>query len=256
MLRMTYIIYIVTICYLIGDSVVNSGPTQKLPKHYKKCKRNDPDLNNCLKAAIKGILPELVKGIPSLGVWPLDPLSIQNLQIKQGSGPVSIDLTFININMTGIRSLTLKTVDANWDKYSLDSTGDLSEPIILEGDYNIDGKVLILPISGTGKCKLTLDDVQAAMGLRGKELVKDKKVHMDVEKFDFRFNTTKLHLYFGNLFNGDKALGDNMNTFLNQNWDEILKELKPAIEEALGEAFREISNRVFHKVPFNQIVLD
>lgn len=30
---------------------------------------------------------------------------------------------------------------------------------------------------------------------------------MEVDDFNFRFNTTKLHLYFGNLFNGDKALG-------------------------------------------------
>lgn len=47
-----------------------------------------------------------------------------------------------------------------------------------------------------------------------------------------------------------------MNKFLNENWSEILKELHPSIEAALSQAFKEIANRIFLKVPVNQIVLD
>lgn len=44
----------------------------------------------------------------------------------------------------------------NWDAYKVEINVDLVEPIILQGDYKINGKVLILPITGLGKCKLTL----------------------------------------------------------------------------------------------------
>lgn len=44
-----------------------------------------------------------------------------------------------------------------------------------------------------------------------------------------------------------------MNVFLNENWQEILKELKPAISKAFGEAFRSIGNSVFSRIPLNQI---
>lgn len=47
-----------------------------------------------------------------------------------------------------------------------------------------------------------------------------------------------------------------MNKFLNDNWSEILKEVHPSIEAALSQAFKEIANRIFRKVPFNQIVLE
>lgn len=50
--------------------------------------------------------------------------------------------------------------------------------------------------------------------------------------------------------------GDNMNVFLNENWEDILKELQPGFEDSLSQAFLEISNRVFTKVPFDQIFLD
>lgn len=51
----------------------------------------------------------------------------------------------------------------------------------------------------------------------------------------------------------DLISGDNMNRFLNDNWDEILKELKPAVQETFGLAFAEISNRIFTKVPYADI---
>lgn len=47
--------------------------------------------------------------------------------------------------------------------------------------------------------------------------------------------------------------GDSMNQILNDNWDEVLKELKPSFEEALSEIFREITNRLFSKVPLEEI---
>ena len=45
-----------------------------------------------------------------------------------------------------------------------------------------------------------------------------------------------------------------MNTFLNENWFEVLKELKPAISDGFGEVFKQISNRVFSKVPLDKIL--
>lgn len=44
-----------------------------------------------------------------------------------------------------------------------------------------------------------------------------------------------------------------MNMFLNQNWRDILKEVQPAFESALGMAFHSISRQFFNKVPYNKI---
>lgn len=44
-----------------------------------------------------------------------------------------------------------------------------------------------------------------------------------------------------------------MNKFLNDNWKEILTELKPAVEATFGATFKEVTNRIFLKVPFNQL---
>lgn len=47
-----------------------------------------------------------------------------------------------------------------------------------------------------------------------------------------------------------------MNLFLNENWEIILKELKPAVKEALSTILTNIINSVFEKLPYNEMFLD
>ncbi|KAG8301211.1 hypothetical protein J6590_058206 [Homalodisca vitripennis] len=217
------------------------------------------------------------EGVPALGVLTIDPLRVTHLLIDQGTGPVSIKLDFNELDIHGLGSARIDRVKVDWDKYTIEVDATVLEPVILDGQYKINGKVLILPIQGNGHSNLTLGwppraahmlherilsqtigeikNVKAKILILGKSMKKNGQEHMDVDKFNLHFTTKKLHMNLENLFNGDKALGDNMNIFLNENWQDILKELQPSIEEALGQTFKAIANRIFHKVPMNQITL-
>lgn len=61
----------------------------------------------------------------------------------------------------------------------------------------------------------------------------------------------RLYIQLDNLFNGNKVLGDTMNSFMNENWKEIFDELKPGILEALGSVIVNIANNVFDRVPYD-----
>lgn len=88
-----------------------------------------------------------------------------------------------------------------------------------------------------------------------KVIEKKGKQYIQTERFQLDFDTSQLHINLENLFNGDKALGENMNQFLNQNWRDILNELKPAITFAVEEILKGIINRIFSKIPYNEIFL-
>jgi len=51
------------------------------------------------------------------------------------------------------------------------------------------------------------------------------------------------------------AAGENVNNIINQNWELIFEEMKGPFEEAFGTVFQEITNRVFNKVPFDDVFL-
>lgn len=46
-----------------------------------------------------------------------------------------------------------------------------------------------------------------------------------------------------------------MNKFMNDNWELMFNELKGPFQDAFGEVFKEVSNRLFSKVPFEDIFL-
>lgn len=128
--------------------------------------------------------------------------------------------------------------------------------LTLYGDYDVNGRVLILPIQGVGKATLVFENVDIVVKFKPKAIEKKGKQYMQTsEAFKLDFEMSNMQLELTNLFNGDKALGDNMNLFLNENWRDILKELKPAISYAIEEVLKSIINRIFNKVPYYDMFL-
>lgn len=50
--------------------------------------------------------------------------------------------------------------------------------------------------------------------------------------------------------------GNNMNVFLNVNWRDVMKDMKPSYEKTLGTAFSRVLKQLLMKVPYNQIFKD
>lgn len=60
---------------------------------------------------------------------------------------------------------------------------------------------------------------------------------------------------FDNLFNGDQRLSDSTNQFLNENWKEILGELKPVLTKAIAGIYKAIADPIFRKFPYEDLFL-
>lgn len=65
----------------------------------------------------------------------------------------------------------------------------------------------------------------------------------------------RLYMQFDNLFNGDKLLSDGTNRFLNENWLDILNELKPVLKRAIGNIVIRVVGPMFSKFPYNDLFL-
>lgn len=127
--------------------------------------------------------------------------------------------------------------------------------ITITGRYKISGRVLVLPIHGEGNADLVFDNTKLVIKYKPKVIEKNGKEYVKAERFQLDFDTTRMHTKLDNLFNGDKALGENMNLFLNENWRDIFDELKPAITFAVEEILKGIINRIFVRLPYSDIFL-
>ncbi|XP_052866956.1 protein takeout-like [Anopheles cruzii] len=231
---------------------VTVGQAAKFPDSFSRCNQED---GKCLLAAITATFRGFYKGLPEIGLVPLDPLRIDKMDIVQGDGPINIELNFRKVDLVGFREAQIKKASgftANPTKMEL----NLLVPVAsLIGGYKINGKVLILPIQGQGSSNMTMVNCDITLKWVGKLVDKNGKQFFQVEKSKANFDTSRFYMDFTNLFNGDKALGDNMNVFLNENWQDILKELKPAIAAAFTKIFEAVVSNVFNKVPYSELYL-
>lgn len=105
----------------------------------------------------------------------MDPLRISTLGIEHNTQPMKLRLNFKDLDIINMKSLILKKalyacqiisfVDLylmfnyysfNAVNYSMSIESEAQKPIVLEGMYEIDGRILILPIIGNGRCMISL----------------------------------------------------------------------------------------------------
>lgn len=89
--------------------------------------------------------------------------------------------------------------------------------------------------------------------LQGEPFEKKGKKYWRLNDYKLTLEPELVTMYFGNLFNGDRLLGESTNTFINEQWRDIFGELRPGYEETFGIIFKDIANRIFTRVPFNDI---
>ncbi|XP_031638896.1 protein takeout-like [Contarinia nasturtii] len=227
----------------------------KFPLDIPQCKASD---TNCLSKIITKIVQQHPNGHSGLAIPKLEPLRINRIDITQGaSSPIAINLNFRDLDLSGISNAVINRVvgfdtDPSTSKYEVYA---IVPKISISGKYKIDGRVLVLPIKGEGKANLVFDNANLVVKYKPKVIEKTGKEYIQTERFQLDFDTERLHINLDNLFNGDKALGENMNQFLNENWRDILNELKPSISFAVEEILKGIINRIFLKIPYSEIFL-
>uniref|UniRef100_A0A1A9UNI4 Uncharacterized protein n=1 Tax=Glossina austeni TaxID=7395 RepID=A0A1A9UNI4_GLOAU len=188
----------------------------------------------------------------SINLLPIDPLIPEDIHINQGvDGPVQLNLTFTNSQILGLSKAVAKDFKGFGEDITQKNSLAVKVPgaISLIGDYAVSGKVLILPVQGEGKSNITFLDAEFRVDFTGAPEERDGNTYMKLENFHFYADPKSIIFDFQNLFNGDKALGDNMNKFLNENWKEIFTE----IEDSLDKQFRDDS---INLPPVDPLTLD
>ncbi|KAL5273085.1 to family protein [Megaselia abdita] len=121
------------------------------PQDISQCKTGDV---KCIANTITDILHTQFKGHNGLHLVSTDPLKINSLELpKNPASPVSVELKFKNIVLTGISQAVVKEVrgfDADPGKSVFEIYATIPS-LTLAGPYSVNGKVLILPIVGEGK---------------------------------------------------------------------------------------------------------
>uniref|UniRef100_A0A1A9ZY56 Protein takeout n=1 Tax=Glossina pallidipes TaxID=7398 RepID=A0A1A9ZY56_GLOPL len=234
--------------------VVNAAVAAKdLPKSFSKCKR-DANFDKCLVDAVNEAIQILKPGNDDFHIPILDPLHVKSLVVEAGTPPINLKQALKNLQVHHIISSTkIQRYRTKLEKYLI-VCDSLTKRIEMLGDYEMSGRILLLPITGSGKSNLTLVDAQIEHRLIGEPYEKDGRRYMRLKDYQITMNPKRVYMHFDNLFN-DALLSQTMNRFLNDNWETVFNELKGGYSKSFGSIFRDISNLIFEKVPMDEIFL-
>ncbi|PSN37326.1 hypothetical protein C0J52_20877, partial [Blattella germanica] len=89
-------------------------------------------------------------GLPEVGLVPLEPLYIPEIRILQGGdGPVTLNASMHDVNVHGLSQAKIVENRVDFNTYGF-TTQMMIPKLTIEGNYTLNGRVLVLPIQGKG----------------------------------------------------------------------------------------------------------
>ncbi|KAL3271583.1 hypothetical protein HHI36_022058 [Cryptolaemus montrouzieri] len=193
-------------------------------------------------------------GLPTYGLASVEPLFLSEMTVGAGKSIVNVQQFYKNVSIWGSTSSTVTDVDMDLRKGILNL--QLSYPrVTLEAEYSMMGRILVLPVIGHGNCSIILDNAKPNYQAKFDIVTKRGKKFIKIKNQNYSVNAGFAKYHFGNFFNGNQMLGDEINKVLNDNWKEIYDEVIPGYEAAIGILLTNIANRFFLKVPLSEIFL-
>ncbi|OWR50088.1 DUF233 protein [Danaus plexippus plexippus] len=179
----------------------------------KACSASDPNLNQCIEDVITSAGPKFARGIPELGIKPLDPVELGKVVVDNPA----LKLTFEDTVVTGLAGFKINTFKLFPEKGK--AIVDFTANVTLKAHYIMDANLNI-------NIKYDYKTVDGFWTVTA---------HKDEYKMD------RAQFKFTNLFNGNKELADTTLKFLNENWSIIMQEIAPpAMDQVIESCLAEV----------------
>ncbi|XP_055548193.1 circadian clock-controlled protein daywake-like [Wyeomyia smithii] len=247
-----------TIWSLFGCLAILAGTAwaaYERPPYVLPCRRNDPEINKCIKNSFNHIRPYISRGLTELRTPPLEPLRIEELAMENNAGAVRIKALFTDIVANGAGNYTIKDVRSDVKKLRIDMSLGIPR-VETRGKYEIIGNVLLLPVRSNGEFWTEFSDISAIAKIFGKPTERDGEMFMSVEKMLVDFTMKNARFKVKDHVNTQSVLGEAINQFLNQNANELIQEMRPAASQSIAKLFRKFLNDAFSNIPMRLWLLE
>ncbi|KAI4458774.1 pnas-3 related [Holotrichia oblita] len=208
-------------------AIVDNVP---LTEYIKRCDLKDPQLNACLTDHANQAIPFLVKGDPSIGVPVLSPLTIPKLELS--GDRFTVILTDVHFDNFKDMVVTESEFDLPNEKYWFVLA---CKYLNFTADYTLkDGQILSRTLSGDGKVEMSLYENSIRYSAGMVKYPKDGQNYLKTTDPTMTLESQRTYFRFENLWSDDDE-GEDINAFLEENWQVVQSKIKPGVEELIKD---------------------
>ncbi|CAH0722884.1 unnamed protein product, partial [Brenthis ino] len=244
--------YSFSISILVLFCLVHGHFFAQIPDYIKVCKRDQATIDNCVWNAIENLRPQLVSGIPELNVPSIEPFYIPEIVAVSGE-LVPLKASGKDVRVSGAGNFTIKSVSVNLEALTIRARVRFPK-LHLDGRYNLDTKILIVPLRGEGNLVADAVKCDAEILLKSKLVEREEKQYLHFSNMNVDINIKDYRIRLDGLFNGNKALGEATNEAINQNRAEFLKTMQPYLEKTVAKILLDDANKIVASIPYDEIL--
>ncbi|XP_044740772.1 protein takeout-like [Chrysoperla carnea] len=219
-------------------------------ENFGKCHRNSTQFDPCVLETLQLALPFILKGDPKYNIPNMLPLEIPEIIISGGKNLV---LKLVNISIIGLDDMKLAHVDVDSTNMKVKIKGEASKVMII-GNYDVKGQILVLPIIGKGTANFTFDDVTFIYSYSYGNIVRHNDQYFTIIGNHFTFDSQKAYLHLDRIFQDDERLNKETNLVINENWREIIDDMRPDIGETIGSIVTAIISGYYAHIPASELI--
>ncbi|XP_026280351.2 circadian clock-controlled protein daywake-like isoform X3 [Frankliniella occidentalis] len=241
---------------IIGVLVLVAAAAQakKIPDYLQTCKRSDPKYDDCLTKAIVAAKPYLNKGIPKLHVPPYEPLEFPALDVDRNLDNIQVKAHLTNIKIYGASGFIIDSLKSDLSKHEVTATVTIPK-VFVDMDYNVQGRLLVVPIVGFGHFKGNFTNCKAVIKGNAKIFNNKKNVkHLKLDKFHAKLAVGDTAFDIQNKDTRSAAIANAANAFIAQNRRQVIQIVLPIVEETMDEVVRQIGDDILSTMPYHEIL--
>ncbi|KAL7015275.1 hypothetical protein ACKWTF_016372 [Chironomus riparius] len=223
-----------------------------LPPNIKTCRRNDPNISECIVRSVTALLPKLATGDLGGGfrVPALEPFVLKEIVFGEDDG---LKVQLNNINVHGTTKFNVEKLRINVKDLRFDVLVMLPKLDIV-GKYKMSFNFLGAPVLSDGDLYTQFSGAKIRATMKGHRYIKNGKEFIKFEPFGIKFDRgVASGLKITNLFNGNKVLSEIVHALLGSNPDFVIKNIYPALENNLSKIFTNVGNTVVEQASFDEL---
>ncbi|KAF5308808.1 hypothetical protein FQR65_LT06041 [Abscondita terminalis] len=226
-----------------------------IPSYVKLCHKNDPDLGNCILKTSNDIIKHGHEPIPEMDLPILDPLQIETISIDTDGSSIKVHLDLIECVFENVvNAVTTHVVP---DLENVRFSGQFFFPsLAAKSKYKMEGRILNFDIQAEGSLKFDSKNVTCDLEWYGSYYTKNDKKHIQIDRIETKTDIKEIKLHFYKLFGDNEALTESVNAIINENIQDIKKDLDSLIEKTVAETIITYFNRVYKVFPVDELYLD
>ncbi|XP_001354547.2 circadian clock-controlled protein [Drosophila pseudoobscura] len=252
---MQFVIVLVLIAGIIATLAVDEFPGPLERCHFGN--------ETCYVEQAQNFFRAFKSGIPDRGVASLEPIDLGTLRVESGGHSASLQF---NLLMTDAKLYNL--ANSVVVKSLKGFTKDFSKPLKLvlmlympdlevRAKYDVNGKILILPIVSTGDIVIKLSQVQAKLRIVADPVKRghgdgDGHTYLNITDFKTVTKVKEGNFNLSNLFSDNRELRESTLKVLNDEWDALAADIQPKINEACDRSFRAILQHLWDNIPYEK----